>query len=633
MGWMLQSLRANAGYLDQCPVELSSALTCIIGARGTCKSTIVETVRFVFDCDPAKVDLMVAPVLTSGQGAIAPRAGLIAATLGGGVARCTLSGHASNPDIATFLIERNIQGKPRVFRDGVQQIDGAEIIRSVEIYSQGDLQAIAEAPERRLALIDRPNQRLVDELRRRRSRVAVELENLGPNIRKRRGEIESRATLVKGLDAYKRELDAVEASRPRLPPELESEQAQYTHRRRAYEQLRIALDTRLRATEAAKALIAERTALRDAATLASSLNLRQADYLATDFDLVLSAADATAERLSLLGSSESLKQNLNAVAAEFERLSARYYELRKEQQVLNESLKRGDALREEIEKMGAIRAEIERLQSEQAIDLAQRVKLRSELDLIADEMYSLRTKQVEAVNAEFGEQIVLTLHQGVVGDENVDRVKELLGGSNLRGQTEVARDLATKVRACDLIDIVESGDARRLADLFQRDLGQMTRLVSHLMDSPKLYALEAVIPEDSLEITMFVRGEARPINQLSSGQKATALLPLILREAEYPLIVDQPEDDLDNAFVSEKLIERILKLKTTRQLVFVTHNANIPVLGDAERVIVMEMDGPSRASPSRSGTVDEMKEDVIRILEGGREAFQQRQTRYGRAAV
>jgi hypothetical protein len=590
----------------------------------------VETVRFVFDCDSAKVDVMVKPMPTGGlPGAIAPRAGLIAATLGGGVARCAISGHVSDPDASTFLIERNIQGKPRVFRDGVQLVDGADVIRSVEIYSQGDLQAIAEAPERRLALIDRPNQQRVDELGRLRSKVASELQNLGPNIRKLKGEIESRATLVKGLDAYKRELLALEASRPSLPPELESEQAKYTQRRQAYELLRAALDTRDRAVKAAGALIAERTALSEAAALASLLKLQHADDLATDFNSILSVADAAAVRQSSLASSTSLKQNLDAVAREFERLSARYYELRKGQQELNESLKRGEALREEIEKMRAVHAEVERLRSEQAGDLARRAQLRAELDQIADELFVLRAKQVEAINAEFGDQIVLTLHQGVVGYEHAERVRELLGGSNLRGQTEVARDLATKVRASDLVDIVESGDAKRLADLLQRDLGQMTRLVSHLMDSTSLYVLESVIPEDSLEITMFIRGEARSINQLSSGQKATALLPLILREAEYPLIIDQPEDDLDNAFVSEKLIERIRKLKANRQLIFVTHNANIPVLGDAEQVIVMEMEGPSRASPSRSGSVEEMKEDVIRILEGGREAFQQRQARYG----
>ncbi len=140
-----------------------------------------------------------------------------------------------------------------------------------------------------------------------------------------------------------------------------------------------------------------------------------------------------------------------------------------------------------------------------------------------------------------------------------------------------------------------------------------------------------MVPRDNLEITMMVRGEAKPIEKLSKGQKATALLPLILREADYPLIVDQPEDDLDNAFVSDKLIERLKAISGRRQLIFVTHNANIPVLGDANRVVVMEMNGPREALPCQKGTVDEMKDSIIKLLEGGKEAFNSRQKKYGPA--
>jgi len=151
------------------------------------------------------------------------------------------------------------------------------------------------------------------------------------------------------------------------------------------------------------------------------------------------------------------------------------------------------------------------------------------------------------------------------------------------------------------------------------------------LDNKRLYELEAIVPEDNLEITMLVRGEARSIEHLSKGQMATALLPLLLRDADYPLIVDQPEDDLDNAFVSEKLIEQLKTLSKRRQLIFVTHNANIPVLGEAECVTVMEMDGPRKAKPCESGSVDAMKEAIIKILEGGKAAFNSRQEKYGNA--
>jgi ABC-type cobalamin/Fe3+-siderophores transport system ATPase subunit len=157
----------------------------------------------------------------------------------------------------------------------------------------------------------------------------------------------------------------------------------------------------------------------------------------------------------------------------------------------------------------------------------------------------------------------------------------------------------------------------------------MAKLVAFLMDSPALYDLESVGFEDQLEITMFVDGVAKPVQQLSKGQMATALLPLVLRDAEDPLIFDQPEDDLDNRYIFQTLVSRIRELKAKRQLIFVTHNANIPVLGDADKVVVMSMENPQKAAKPLGGSVDEMKDAVLALLEGGAEAFKQRQRRYG----
>jgi ABC-type cobalamin/Fe3+-siderophores transport system ATPase subunit len=157
----------------------------------------------------------------------------------------------------------------------------------------------------------------------------------------------------------------------------------------------------------------------------------------------------------------------------------------------------------------------------------------------------------------------------------------------------------------------------------------MAKLVAFLVDSPGLYDLESVGFEDQLEITMFVDGVPKPVAQLSKGQMATALLPLVLRDAEDPLIFDQPEDDLDNRYIFQTLVSRIRELKTKRQLIFVTHNANIPVLGDADRVVVMHMESPTKAAKPSQGTVDDMKDAILGLLEGGAEAFKLRQKRYG----
>ncbi len=204
----------------------------------------------------------------------------------------------------------------------------------------------------------------------------------------------------------------------------------------------------------------------------------------------------------------------------------------------------------------------------------------------------------------------------------------MLTGSRIRDQKEVAEDLAKRITPSNLIDLVEASDVHQLADILDRDLGQMTRVVSQLGDHDQLYDLEAEIPEDRLAITLYDGGVPKPIESLSKGQKATALLPLILRPSSHPLIIDQPEDDLDNSFIFRSLVQTAYALKEERQIIFVTHNANIPVLGEAEQVIVMGMATPKSAKPPLDGSVDERKQEILDLLEGGAQAFEERHKRY-----
>ena len=89
----------------------------------------------------------------------------------------------------------------------------------------------------------------------------------------------------------------------------------------------------------------------------------------------------------------------------------------------------------------------------------------------------------------------------------------------------------------------------------------------------------------------------------------------------------QPEDNLDNRFVFENVVDKIGHIKQRRQLIFVTHNPNIPVLGDADRVFVMDSDG-TRARKVAEGSVDHCKDSIVTLLEGGEDAFKRRKARY-----
>ena len=118
------------------------------------------------------------------------------------------------------------------------------------------------------------------------------------------------------------------------------------------------------------------------------------------------------------------------------------------------------------------------------------------------------------------------------------------------------------------------------------------------------------------------------IAQASAGQKTAAILSFLLIHGDEPLILDQPEDDLDNALVSELVVEQLRENKKHRQLIIVTHNANVVVNADAELVTTMDFVGGQIVS-NNSGGLQERKtrEDICRIMEGGRAAFKQRYKR------
>jgi energy-coupling factor transporter ATP-binding protein EcfA2 len=144
--------------------------------------------------------------------------------------------------------------------------------------------------------------------------------------------------------------------------------------------------------------------------------------------------------------------------------------------------------------------------------------------------------------------------------------------------------------------------------------------------------LEVVEIDDVVKIELNVATAAEPLfkdaAELSRGQKCTALLPLLLARTQNPLIIDQPEDNLDNHFIYETVVNSIRSLKAKRQMIFITHNANIPVLGEADLVIVMNSDGKI-GFIQKSGSVDECRDHIVDLLEGGREAFELRRQRYG----
>lgn len=148
--------------------------------------------------------------------------------------------------------------------------------------------------------------------------------------------------------------------------------------------------------------------------------------------------------------------------------------------------------------------------------------------------------------------------------------------------------------------------------------------------------------DDSLEMDFLKEGNDpgvdtswQSVTDGSPGQRSAAMLAFTLSYGDSPLVLDQPEDDLDSALVSELIVKQFRQARWKRQLIVVTHEANVPVNTDAERVVVLENVGGSlRVVESDEGKhigpidKDDVRKDIQNLLEGGVRAFVNRERRY-----
>lgn len=165
--------------------------------------------------------------------------------------------------------------------------------------------------------------------------------------------------------------------------------------------------------------------------------------------------------------------------------------------------------------------------------------------------------------------------------------------------------------------------------LGQRMSGRLTNAIARLNPDDDDTLLEW-FPHDRVTV-QFRRSDAggfQSLEHASAGQKTSAILSFLLAHGDEPLLLDQPEDDLDNALISELVVEQIRAHKPRRQIVVVTHNPNIVVNGDAELVVPMDFAGGQIQVKDAGGLQDKaVRQRICDVMEGGKEAFRQRYKR------
>jgi len=248
-----------------------------------------------------------------------------------------------------------------------------------------------------------------------------------------------------------------------------------------------------------------------------------------------------------------------------------------------------------------------------------------------DKRHCIRGEIAATINGKLSPEIKVSVTQN--SDKGVFKtaIEQLLRNAECSVKYgPVAQRITDEMTPLDFMEAIRDeneGELRRTG----LNSDQARKLIACMKESKQLHEIDALDIPDMPKIELNIGEDGSPIyhesHALSTGQKCTSILPILLLDSDRPLLIDQPEDNLDNRFIFTNIVKKIETAKANRQLIFITHNPNIPVLGEAERVFVLCSDGKS-GRKQKEGDVDECREEIIHLLEGGIDAFRMRGERY-----
>ena len=617
----IKSLAIIGGFLDGLRITFADGLNCIIGARGTGKTTILEFVRYAMDALP------------KGDSSPAARRrieGLISKNLDGG--RVELE--VETMDGLSYAISR-ADGEEPVVLDAKRNPTSISIKNNglfrADIYSQNDVETIADQGRYQLDLLD--------------GFEAAQISNLDYSIRDIRNHLASSAS---SLDPLRRKLVTLDEELKKLPDVEDrlkgmaagsdggNEEINKAHTAKALRdresralrnvgqqmsdivknieamtgsirrQIAPLLDREFNAGDNA-ALFTQLAAALESCAREVDARLNGALQHVQDFDAALSES---AEKLAVTHQEQELA--FRALIEKHREHQSRSVERTNLERLRNGLLEQRREREETTRRIGAVESE--------------RVQMLDQLSELRDERFTLRQEVAGRLNEALSPTIRVSIRQHGDSSEYQTLLEDSLRGQGVR-QGLVAQKLVRALTPSQLAATVRAGDTQALVERADLNPDQAAKVIAAFSGETGACELETVELRDDPSIELKDGAEYKKSSALSTGQKCTTILPILLLDNENPLLVDQPEDNLDNRFIFQTVVANIHKVKATRQLIFVTHNPNIPVLGEASRVFVMESDG-EHGTKTSEGTVDECKQNIVTLLEGGEEAFRKRGERY-----
>ncbi|HLY19838.1 MAG TPA: AAA family ATPase [Bryobacteraceae bacterium] len=619
--WVVEKIEISGGFLPGLSINIPQGLTCIIGARGSGKSTLAEAVRF------ALCGLTAAPKQC---------VDLIQANLAGG-ALVTITALAEGSN--RYTIKRALKQNPVLLTSDGRAINTVDLDRGtflpLDAYSSPEIEAIADE------VLGDKRRSLLDELRTEQMR-AIHL-SLAESTRALEANADRVRTTQRTIDDLTEQIEELGDIRARLSALTPAD------REAAADFVGLSRQQQLNQREIAKLDSAER----DLRTLEQSLEQVRGDARSVfaarlveeqsanadtlrRFDKLLAAPLGPVEkhlsgihtrigeaRDTLAKARQSIAEIHTSHAGELAKLT-----------VVNQAANEQARERASLEQQVARLEDLERQRVEQKAELQslseRRKSLKADHILMRDQISTMRDDVASQLQYEAGDRVRVRVMRNADHLAYQQMLEGGLKGARVRNQNEILATLM-QLRPEQLAQIIQSNDLDSLEELTHFGAERSRKILDSFRESVDPLALEITAIEDRIGIELNVATAGRPhfkdASDLSRGQKCTALLPILLARRDNPLIIDQPEDNLDNHFIFETVVNAVRRLKKRRQMIFITHNANIPVLAEAELVLVMNSDGRV-GCVEKWGSVDECREQIIDLLEGGREAFELRSKRY-----
>jgi energy-coupling factor transporter ATP-binding protein EcfA2 len=613
----------EGGFLRDTAVHFNGNLNVLVGGRGTGKSTIIESMRYVLGLDPL------------GEDARKAHDGVIKQVLRSGT-KVSLLVRSHKPSPRCYTIERTVPNATIVRDESgtVLSLSPKDVVPGVEVFGQHEIAELTKSREKLTLLLERFVERdgatdsKKSAARRDLERSRSEIIRIASDI----GNIDERLTALPGLEeTLKRFQEAGLEEKLKDKSQLVREE--------------MILKT-----------VSDRVArTREVATVLNATTPFEAEFLSEKSLEALPNADVLAEAatsLEKLGSRiKEIAGELNAALISFDAevggMRAKWDERRRVIEATYEGVLRelqkakvdGEEfirLRRQIEELRPLRDQRNELLRNQATQDAQRRQLLADWEDIKSTEYRLIAQAAKRVSKKLRDRVRVEVTMAGNREPLEALLRNKIGGSlnaaidRLRERDQLSlSDLAARCR--------EGKDA--LIKNYNLPPGAAERIAQGSRD--ELMQIEELeLPATTkIELNTAAEGEPavwRALEDLSTGQKATAVLLLLLLDAESPLVVDQPEDDLDNRFITDGVVPIMRQEKRRRQFVFSTHNANIPVLGDAELILGLGASGEGREGqamidPQHMGSIDSrvVRELVEEILEGGKAAFEMRRLKYG----